>query len=186
MQVDTWSTSDGDGSTPTAAMLQGQAIADSRVEADGHADRHPCGITRGPDEPPFDAAALVSGALRVVTVQGELDLATRHRMTAAVARACCPGADLDDRAASNGLLLNLAGLTFLDASGLSELRATHERAAAHGLVLRVATPAACGPRRLLRLAVDEEWLDPVFVPPQSGPEAAPESAETRAVPPAVC
>jgi anti-anti-sigma regulatory factor len=150
MRVDTWSMSDGGGSEPVV---------------------DPCGGVGRRDARPLDAVALVSGALRVVTVEGELDLATCHLMTAAVARVCSPGDDLDDRAASNGLLLNLADLTFLDASGLAELRVTHETAAAHGLVLRVAAPVARGPRRLLHLAVDLQWLDAVFAPPPPLPAA---------------
>jgi anti-anti-sigma factor len=160
---------DGRGSGTLVAMLHRLAATDDSVAAGESASTDPYAAGRE-DEQPFDAVALVSGALRVVTVHGELDAATRHLLSAAVAEACCPGADRDDRAASNGLLLNLAGLSFLDACGLSELIATRERAAAHGLVLHVAAPAARGPRRLLRLAVDLHWLDGAFAPPPAGAE----------------
>jgi anti-anti-sigma regulatory factor len=142
--------------------LEKQAAEDGAGPAGGN----PCGCSGCRDGLPFGAIAMVSGALRVVTVHGELDLATRPMLAAALAEACCPGADLDDRAASNGLLLNLSDLTFLDASGLEELRAAHHRAAEHGLVLHVAAPAAAAPRRLLRLAVEHRWLDAVFAPPE--------------------
>jgi anti-anti-sigma factor len=111
------------------------------------------------------AVPIVSGDLRGVTVTGEIDIATTSLLDDAVAESCS-GARMKLR--SRVFLMNLAGVTFLDAGALRALAEAQERAEAIGYQVRVAPPIAPGPRRLLRLAVDRGWLDPLLRPADDG------------------
>jgi anti-anti-sigma regulatory factor len=116
------------------------------------------------------AVPIVSGDLRGVTVSGEIDAATTSLLDSAVVESCsvAVGTGLWSRPV---FLLNLADVTFLDASGLGALATTQVRAEAAGYRPRAAAPIAPGPRRVLRLAVDQGWLDPLFRPPDDGQSA---------------
>ncbi|WP_051300274.1 STAS domain-containing protein [Actinomadura rifamycini] len=87
------------------------------------------------------------GRSRVVRLIGELDLAGERRVRAAVGRA------LDARPRT--LTLDLAGLRFMDCTGLSVMVWARNRLAEHGGVLRVRDPRP-NVRRLLTFA----GLDP--------------------------
>lgn len=117
-----------------------------------------------PPLPLASAVPIVSGDLRGVTVTGEIDLATSWLLDRAVEASCPPVAETEPCPRSV-FLLNLAGVTFLDASGIRAFTEAQDRAEASGYEVRVAAPMAAGPRRLLHLAVDRKWLDPVYRPP---------------------
>lgn len=113
------------------------------------------------------AVPIASGDLRGVTVTGEIDIATTSLLDRAVAEACSVrgGTGLRSRPV---FLLNLADVTFLDGSGLHTLAEAQHHAEAAGYQVRAALPIAPGPRRLLRLAVDQGWLDKLYLPPNDG------------------
>lgn len=127
--------------------------------------------SRTRSRPQLTATPILSGDLTGVTLAGELDLATVPLFEDAVAgiyrtagaRTATPAAAPSAPAPSGpAFLLNLADLTFLDASGLRALAGVHDRTHAHGMRLHVAAPIATAPRRLLRLAVGRGWLVPLF------------------------
>jgi anti-anti-sigma regulatory factor len=117
--------------------------------------------------PPTSAVPIASGGLRGVTVTGEIDIATTALLDSAVTESCsvAAGTGLPSRSV---FLLNLADMTFLDASGLQAMAKAQEQAEANGYQVRAAPPIAPGPRRVLRLAVDRGWLDPLYRPPDDG------------------
>ena len=116
--------------------------------------------------PPTSAVPIISGDLRGVTVTGEIDIATTSLLDSAVAESC--SGDGTRSRSRSVFLLNLADVTFLDASALRALAKAQEQAEATGYRVRVAPPIARGPRRLLRLAVDRGWLDPLHRPADDG------------------
>ena len=122
--------------------------------------------TRADQTPPTSAVPILSGDVRAVTVTGEIDIATTSLLHAAVAESCsAAGTRLRTGAV---FLLNLADVTFLDGSGLQALAEAQEHAEANGYRVRAAPPIAPGPRRLLRLAADRGWLDPLYRPTDDG------------------
>jgi anti-anti-sigma factor len=124
-----------------------------------------CRSTRIDHRPLAAAVPIVSGDLQGVTVTGEIDIATTSLLGSAVAESLS-GAGKGLR--SRVFLLNLADVTFLDASALQALAEAQEHAESIGYQVRVAPPIASGPRRLLRLAVDRGWLDPLLRPTDDG------------------
>ena len=64
-----------------------------------------------------------------IVVQGELDIATAPRLDAALLEA--------ERARPRTLLLDLAGLAFMDSTGLRSMLAAHRRAVGEGRKLRL-------------------------------------------------
>ena len=83
---------------------------------------------------PFSVAARTIGAGAVVTVEGELDVATAPRLRAGVAALPLGSGQL--------LVVNLAGVTFCDSSGISALIAARNVAEAAGAgVALAAVPA---------------------------------------------
>jgi anti-anti-sigma regulatory factor len=136
----------------------------ARVERTALASALEGSRSTGADQaPPASAVPIVSGDLRGVTVTGEIDMATTSLLDSAVAESCsAAGTGLRSRSV---FLLNLADVTFLDGSGVRALAEAQEHAEATGYQVRAAPPMSPGPRRLLRLAVDRGWLDPLFRPP---------------------
>jgi hypothetical protein len=59
-------------------------------------------------------------------------------------------------------VLDLAGVRFIDVSGVRVLERIDEVVRANGGLLDVAGPSAHGPCRLLDLAVDRGWLPETF------------------------
>ena len=83
---------------------------------------------------PFSVAARTIGAGAVVTVEGELDVATAPRLRAGVAALVLGPGQL--------LVVDLAGVTFCDSSGISALIAARNVAEAAGAgVALAAVPA---------------------------------------------
>jgi anti-anti-sigma factor len=79
--------------------------------------------------PEFSVSVGRSGATVRLAVAGELDLATAPLLADHLAAVGAPGADV---------VLDLAGLTFLDSSGVTLLLGAARRAARDGWALRVA------------------------------------------------
>lgn len=127
--------------------------------------------------PPTSAVPIASGDLRGVSVTGEIDIATTALLDSAVTESCSVAARTGLRSRSV-FLLNLADVTFLDASGLQALAEAQQQAEANGYKVRAAAPIAPGPRRVLRLAVDRGWLDPLYRPPDDGPPTGKKSEQT--------
>ncbi|MDQ7803568.1 STAS domain-containing protein [Amycolatopsis sp. A133] len=83
---------------------------------------------------PFSATARSSGTGPVVTVTGELDVATAPRLRAEIGGAPLGSGQL--------LVIDLAGVTFCDSSGISTLIAARNVAEAAGAgIALVAVPA---------------------------------------------
>jgi anti-anti-sigma factor len=113
--------------------------------------------------PPLYMISTVAGGLRCVAVGGELDLATVPLLDAAVAEAFRTGSAV--RGATTGrFLLDLSGVSFMDASALTALNRIDRFVRRRGEELSLIAPVASGPRRLLLLAVGREWLSPAFTP----------------------
>ncbi|MEU4247067.1 STAS domain-containing protein [Amycolatopsis sp. NPDC026612] len=84
--------------------------------------------------PPFSVATRPSGTGPVITVEGELDVATAPRLRAGIAALVLERGQL--------LVVDLAGVTFCDSSGISALIAARNVAEAAGAgVALVAVPA---------------------------------------------
>lgn len=79
---------------------------------------------------PFEVVAEVQGGRAVITVRGNIDIATGPRLGAALAAERRP------------LLLDLRGVSFMDATGIRLLLAARARARADGVDLDLITSAA--------------------------------------------
>jgi anti-anti-sigma factor len=107
--------------------------------------------------------STVGDGLLRVTARGELDLVTVPMLDLAVREVYWrtsppwPGR----------FLLDLTGVTFLDVSGVRTLERIDKVVRDHGSRLDVTGPTACGPVRLLTLAVDFGWLPCVFAASRS-------------------
>lgn len=95
------------------------------------------------------------GVYRVAAV-GELNLMTAPLLDGAVAETGGPGPW------TTGVLLDLGRVTFLDVAGLASLHRADRLVQWRGWRLAVAPPVAQGPARLLREAIGQGWLRPVF------------------------
>ena len=83
------------------------------------------------------------GAATVVRLAGELDIATAPQVTACLS------------AVGDGdIIVDVAGLTFLDSSGLSVLLAAYLRASDRGFSFVVQSPSSCVSRVLQVSGVD--------------------------------
>ncbi len=84
--------------------------------------------------PPFSVTTRTTGAGPVITVEGELDVATAPRLHAGIAAL--------DLGRGQLLVVDLAGVTFCDSSGISALIAARNVAEAAGAgVALAAVPA---------------------------------------------
>ena len=113
--------------------------------------------------PPLCLLSTVADGLRRLAVGGELDLATTPLLDAAVAEAFRTGS-AGERTTPVRFLLDLSGVSFLDASALTSLDRIEASVRRRGEELSVVAPVARGPRRLLLFAVGREWLSPAFRP----------------------
>ena len=113
--------------------------------------------------PPLYMISTVQGGLRCVAVGGELDLTTVPLLDAAVAEAFRTGSAVRGRTTGR-FLLDLSGVSFMDASALTALDRIDRFVRRRGEELSLVAPMAPGPRRLLLLAVGREWLSPAFTP----------------------
>src|SRR5687768_18029246 len=89
--------------------------------------------------PPLDVEVSPAAYGAIVTIAGELDLATVGRLRAALA------SDLVAQAAA--IVVDLSGVTFMDSTGLSELLRFEREASDRGRPLAIACPE--GAARLL-------------------------------------
>lgn len=129
----------------------------SASDAEMRSDEHASGHTSAPGL--VVTSSYNRGTYRI-DVDGELDLATVGLLDAAVDGAYQPK---PWRRNVPDLVLDLTDVTFLDAVALASLLRVDELGQRHGK-LRIGIPAHPGPRRLLALAVDHDWLPPVFRP----------------------
>jgi anti-anti-sigma factor len=84
------------------------------------------------------------GGIIELAVAGEIDMATIGQVDSALTTALA-------RDGAAGIVVNLAGVTFLDSSGLSALDRAYATAAGRGIPLRV-TNLQRGVRRVLELS----------------------------------
>jgi anti-anti-sigma factor len=91
-------------------------------------------------------------AVVVAAIAGELDIANAGELEGEIAQAV--GNDAD------GLVLDLAGLTFMDSSGVHVLFHLAERLRTSGRRMAVIAPPGSAPRRLLELSGPEpqSWI----------------------------
>lgn len=109
--------------------------------------------------PPTGRLSVVTsavGGLCRLALTGELNLLTVPLLHGAL--------DATDRVmpGSVGVLLDLAGVTFLDVAGVASLQRADLLVRQRGHDLVVAPPLASGPGRMLLLAVDTGLLRPAF------------------------
>jgi anti-anti-sigma factor len=101
-------------------------------------------------------APVAGGELRAVAVvTGEIDISTAEPLRTAVrelAQAADPGPGSEWC-----VVLDLAGVTFLDSSALHLLDRLHLEGIAKGWTLRVIAPTARAANRVLRLAESRGW-----------------------------
>ena len=91
------------------------------------------------DAPPLDVVAAPTSYGALVSIGGELDLATVPRVSAALSAEPVAGA--------RAVVVDLAGVTFMDSTGLAALLTLERELAARGGRLAIACPE--GPARLL-------------------------------------
>jgi anti-sigma B factor antagonist len=98
----------------------------------------------------FDAGAKVIGGRMVVTVRGELDLASAPKLQEVLDRV---HAHLHPALFKTPLVVDMSGVTFVDATGLRALVAAARRGRRHGqgTVLRDPSPATLRLLDLTRL-----------------------------------
>ena len=97
-----------------------------------------------------EIGGIVADGPRTVKVRGEVDLATAPELEAFVGRV------LDD--APGGLVLDLAGLTFIDSSGLRALVALAKDAGGRGVALTLRNVPRHA-QRVLELTGLADWFD---------------------------
>jgi anti-anti-sigma factor len=103
-----------------------------------------------------------------VTARGELDLVTVPVLDLAVREIYW----LASGPRPGRFLLDLGGVTFLDVCGVRALGRIDRLVRDDGSRLDITGPTACGPRRLLALAVDFGWLPCEFATSKSTDPAA--------------
>ncbi len=119
--------------------------------------------TGRPESPlTLDVGAVPPDGPTVLSVGGELDLATAGELRATV-RALCR-ADQDAVPTRGEFLLRLEAVTSLDCSGVAALVGVHADVSARGMTLRVVPPADPGARSMLLLVTAMGWLPAAFVP----------------------
>ena len=149
----------GDGRVGAALRHEAPHVA---FAGRGGLEARPPAQTRA-ELPPLYMISTVQGGLRCVAVGGELDLATVPLLDAAVAEAFRTGSAVRGRTTGR-FLLDLSGVSFMDASALTALDRADRLVRRRGEELSLVAPMAPGPRRLLLLAVGREWLSPAFTP----------------------
>jgi ABC-type transporter Mla MlaB component len=100
------------------------------------------------------------GAGDGLAVSGELDLDTAPMLTVAAAGEVAYRCRFPSGSAL--FILDLTGVSFLDVAGVRALEEVQRQIDDARLELRVVTPPARGPRRLLLLAVAQRWLGAAF------------------------
>lgn len=115
------------------------------------------------------AAHPEGGAQFQLVLRGEIDMSTIEPLYAAAGEA---GALARSGGAAAVFWVDLAGVTFLDSSGLHFLEDTYADLSAHGWAFHLVPPAAAGPARLVQLALRRGWLPAGLAPPGRPPPGA--------------
>jgi anti-anti-sigma factor len=101
-------------------------------------------VTPAPDQPLEIATTYEQDGVTVVTVDGEIDLATSPQLRTQLLDM------LTEQRPPHVLVVALDGVSFLDSTGLSALVAVHRHAKNLGVDLRLTSPAP-GPSRVLNI-----------------------------------
>ncbi len=97
-----------------------------------------------------------TGPVSVLTVSGELDIASGPRLRAALDEIL----DVPRARAPRGLVLDLTGVTFLGSAGLAVLVDAHEHATQRGIALKIVIDGPGSPvARAFQAAAIDEHLD---------------------------
>jgi anti-anti-sigma factor len=102
-----------------------------------------------PDPPALRITAESDGGTTILRLAGELDLATADRLRERVRTLLGHGSTLDT------LVLDLAGLEFLDVTGLGAILETRRKLTAEGATLTLRRPRPMVVRMLMLLKLDE-------------------------------
>ena len=103
-----------------------------------------------------------TGPVSVLTVSGEVDIASGPRLRAALDEII----DVPEGRAPAGLVLDLTGVTFLGSSGLAVLVDAHERATQRGITMKIVIDRPGSPvARAFQAAAIHEHLDVQVSPP---------------------
>jgi anti-sigma B factor antagonist len=94
-----------------------------------------------------------TGAVSVLTVSGEIDIASGPRLRAALDEVI----DVPGSTAPTGVVLDLTGVSFLSSAGLAVLVDAHEHAMQRGIALKIVIEGAGSPvaRAFQAAAIDE-------------------------------
>jgi anti-anti-sigma factor len=97
-----------------------------------------------------------TGPVSVLTVSGEIDMASSPRLRAALDEII----DVPPVAAPSGLVVDLTGVTFLGSTGLAVLVDAHDRATQRGIALKIVIDGPGSPvARAFQAAAIDEHLD---------------------------
>jgi anti-anti-sigma factor len=97
-----------------------------------------------------------TGPVSVLTVSGEIDMASGPRLRAALDEII----DAPPVAAPSGLVVDLTGVTFLGSAGLAVLVDAHDRATQRGISLKIVIDGPGSPvARAFQAAAIDEHLD---------------------------
>jgi anti-sigma B factor antagonist len=108
-------------------------------------------VTATPASHPFEIREHDAGAVHVIAMRGELDLATAPRL--------CVRIDAARRNGSRRTLVDLTTAEFCDSAGLRALIGSHREMAAHGRRLAIAALEDSAVGRLFVLAGAHELLE---------------------------
>jgi len=108
-------------------------------------------MTATPASHPFEIREHDDGAVHVIAMRGELDLATAPRL--------CVRIDAARRSGFRTILLDLTTAEFCDSAGLRALIGCDRELAAHGRRMAIAALAASAVGRLFELAGANELLE---------------------------
>jgi anti-sigma B factor antagonist len=108
-------------------------------------------MTATPASHPFEIREHVAGAVHVIAMRGELDLATAPRL--------CVRIDEARRAGSRRLLIDLTTAEFCDSAGLRALIGSRQEIRAQGGRMAIAALEECAVGRLFALAGAHELLE---------------------------
>jgi anti-sigma B factor antagonist len=104
-----------------------------------------------PASHPFEIREHDAGGVHVITMRGELDLATAPRL--------CVRIDAARHAGSRRILVDLTTAEFCDSAGLRALVGSYRELAAHGRRMAVAALEDSAVGRLFSLAGADELLE---------------------------
>jgi anti-anti-sigma factor len=108
-------------------------------------------MTATPASHPFEIREHDAGPVRVIALQGELDLATAPRL--------CVRIDAARRGSLRRILVDLTTAEFCDSAGLRALIGAHREVVAHGRRMAVAAVADSAVGRLFALTGAAELLE---------------------------